>query len=280
MTTKNFKEMVTLNPRDLMIVDALNLAFRYKHARSTEFVEDYIKTVKSLQQSYKCKHVVLACDKGASQYRKDIFPEYKANRKEKQAEQTPEEEFEFKMFIEEFERTMEEASKHFHLFRFQGVEADDIAAYICAVQRQYQFDNIWNISSDRDWDLLCAPNVSRFSYVTRKEVTFDNWGTHYDCNPDEYISMKVLAGDTGDNIDGVVGVGPKRSAELIRQYGSAFDIVAALPIQSKYKYIQALNSCGDVILRNYRIMDLVSYCEEAIGEENVQYIDKVLGELV
>jgi DNA polymerase-1 len=91
--------------------------------------------------------------------------------------------------------------------------------------------------------------------------------------------MKVLAGDTGDNIDGVSGVGPKRSAELIRQYGSAFDIVAALPIQSKYKYVQALNSCGEVILRNYQLMDLVSYCEEAIGEENVQYIDKVLGEL-
>jgi 5'-3' exonuclease len=279
MATKNFKEMVTLNGRDLMIVDALNLAFRYKHARSTEFVEDYINTVKSLQQSYKCKHVILACDKGASQYRKDIFPEYKANRKEKQAEQTPEEELEFKMFIEEFERTIEEASKHFIVFRFQGVEADDISAYICAVQRQYQFDNIWNISSDRDWDLLCAPNVSRFSYVTRKEITWDNWSSHYDCNPDEYISMKVLAGDTGDNIDGVSGVGPKRSAELIRQYGSAFDIVAALPIQSKYKYVQALNSCGEVILRNYQLMDLVSYCEEAIGEENVQYIDKVLGEL-
>lgn len=274
--TKNFKEMITLNPNDLMIVDALNLAFRYKHARSTEFVEDYIKTVKSLQQSYKCRHVILACDKGASEYRKSIFPEYKANRKEKQAEQTPEEAFEFKMFIEEFERTMEEAQKHFPVLRFQGVEADDIVAYICSLRKKLGIDTIWNISSDRDYDLLCSPNINRFSYVTRKEVTFDNWRTHYDCDPEEYISMKVIAGDTGDNIDGVVGVGPKRSAELIRQYGSAFDIVAALPIQSKYKYMQALNSSGDIILRNYRLMDLVSYCREAIGEHNIKIINEVL----
>jgi len=276
MTTKDFKEMITLNPNDLMTVDALNLAFRYKHARSTDFVEDYIKTVKSLQQSYKCRHVILACDKGASDYRKTIFPEYKGNRKEKQAEQTPEEAFEFQQFIEEFERTLVEAANHFPVLRFQGVEADDIAAYICDAAPKYGINNIWNISSDRDWDLLCSPIVSRFSYVTRKEITWDNWRTHYDCEPEEYISMKVLAGDAGDNINGVVGVGPKRSAELIRQYGSAFDIVASLPIQSKYKYIQALNSCGEIILRNYELMDLVTYCRDAIGKDNLELINETL----
>lgn len=281
MAAKEFKEMVSLNPTYLMVVDALNLAFRYKHARSTEFVEDYIRTVKSLQQSYHCKHVIIVCDKGASEYRKAIFPEYKANRKEKQAEQTPEEAFEFEQFIQEFERTMQEIANHFPVLRFQGVEADDLAAYICDIAPKYNIENIWNISSDRDWDLLCSPSpvVNRFSYVTRKEITWDNWKTHYDCEPEEYISMKVLAGDSGDNIDGVVGVGPKRSAELIKQYGSAFDIVASLPIQSKYKYIQSLNECGDIILRNYRLMDLVTYCREAIGTENLEIVNKTMESL-
>lgn len=82
----------------------------------------------------------------------------------------------------------------------------------------------------------------------------------------------------GDNVPGVTGVGPKRSAELIRQYGTAFDIVAALPIASKYKYIQELNKCGDTILLNYQLMDLVSYCDEAIGADNCKEIDKVLQE--
>lgn len=277
--TKSFKEEIQLNQRSLMIVDSLNLSFRYKHARSTDFVEEFIKTVKSLQQSYKCKYVILVCDKGHSAYRKSIFPDYKANRAALREEQTPEEAFEFQQFIEEFERTIEEAKNHFPVLRFKNVEADDIAAYICKYKNKYGIDNIWNISSDRDWDLLCSEQISRFSYVTRKEVTWNNWHEHYDCEPHEYISMKCIAGDTGDNIKGVSGVGPKRSAELIRQYGSAFDIVASLPITSKYKYIQELNKSGNTILLNYELMDLVTYCNEAIGEENILQINEVLASL-
>lgn len=278
MTTKSFTQMTELDKNRLMVVDALNLAFRYKHARSVDFADDYIKTVKSLQQSYKCGKVIIVCDRGSSTYRKEVYPEYKANRKEKQAEQTPEEAFEFEQFIQEFEVTMTKIHDSFPVMRFQGVEADDLAAYISIVCRKYGIEHVWNISSDRDWDLLCAPHVSRFSYVTRKEVTWDNWSTHYDCEPDEYISMKCLAGDSGDNIPGVDGVGPKRSAELIREYGTAFDIVAALPIQSKYKYIQKLNESGDIIMRNYKLMDLVSYCKEAIGADNLRVVDNILQE--
>ena len=55
---------------------------------------------------------------------------------------------------------------------------------------QDDLEYIWIISSDRDWDLLIQENVGRFSYVTRKEVTLDNWETHYDVSPEEYISLK------------------------------------------------------------------------------------------
>lgn len=264
----SFKEIATLHDDHLMIVDALNLAFRYKHARSTDFVEDYIKTVKSLQTSYKCGKVIITSDFGSSAWRKSIYPEYKGSRKDKYKDQTPEEALEFELFLEEFERVIVEIQKHFPTIRYPKVEADDIAAFIVKWALNHGISQIWLISSDKDWDLLVCPEVSRFSYVTRKEVTFDNWKTHYDCLPEDYISMKCLAGDSGDNIIGVEGVGPKRSAELIKQYGTAFDIVAALPIASKYKYIQNLNKSGDIILLNYQLMDLVTYCEEAIGVDN------------
>lgn len=275
---KSFKEMAQLNPDHLMIVDSMNLAFRYKHARSTEFVEDYISTVKSLQQSYKCGKVVIACDSGSSSYRKALHPEYKANRKEKFEAQTEQEALEFKEFIEEFNRTVEALRPVFPTFKFDKVEADDIASYIVQYARNKGIKQIWLISSDRDWDLLIDVDTSRFSYVTRKEITFDNWNTHYDCEIDQYISMKCLAGDSGDNIPGVEGIGPKRSADLIKQYGSAFDIVDALPIDSKYKYIQNLNKSGDTILLNYKLMDLVSYCGEALGEDNCAEIERVLND--
>lgn len=267
---KNFGSKNNLFDNRLLVVDSLNLSFRYKHSGSVDFAEDYLKTVKSFANSYGCKHVVIVADKGASSYRKKILPSYKANRAEKRLEQTPEERFEFEQFLEDFEKTLLVCAAHFPVLRYKGVEADDIAAYINKNARQYGFDKIWNISSDRDWDLLVSETSSRFSYVTRKEVTLENWRNHYDCEPEEYISMKCLSGDLGDGIPGVEAIGPKRSSQLIKAYGSAMDIAMELPIESKYKYMQNLNKCKDLILNNYLLMDLLSYCEDAIGEENVK----------
>jgi len=275
---KDFDRIAQVNQSTLLVVDGLNLAFRYLHAKSTEFVDDYIRVVDSLKRSYKAGKVIIACDKGSSSYRKGIYPEYKANRKEKFETQTEEEKKAFEEFFAEFERTILQIGTVYPVLRFDQTEADDVAAYIVKESKRYpNITDIWLISSDKDWDLLVNEHTSRFSYVTRKEVTFDNWYSHYDCSPDEYISIKCLNGDAGDNIKGVEGIGPKRASELVKQYGSAMDIVASLPISSKYKYIQSLNASRDKILLNYQLMDLVSYCSDAIGD-NTKKIDDVLQE--
>lgn len=209
-----------------------------------------------------------------------MYPEYKANRAEKFKDQTPEEAAEFEAFFEEFNRAILQIGTVYPVLRFDKVEADDIAAYIVKNMKKYPVTDVWLISSDKDWDLLVNEYVSRFSYVTRKEVTHDNWNTHYDCAPDEYISIKCLMGDSGDNVKGVEGIGPKRAVDLIKEYGSAFDIAASIPIASKYKYIQSLNLCKDRILLNYQLMDLLTHCDEALGDncyEVDQLLDSYLG---
>lgn len=277
--TKSFQQLNSLN-NTLMIVDGLNLAFRWKHSGATEFKDDYIKTIDSLRKSYKARWVVLACDKGSSSYRKQVYDQYKQNRKDKFSEQSLEEQAKFEIFFEEFTNTLQaiEAEGRYPMFRFQGVEADDIAAYIVKNQKLWpEVENYVLVSSDRDWDLLIKPNVMRFSYVTRKEITWDTWHDHYDCDPDDYISIKCLQGDTGDNVPGVPGIGPKKAAALVKEWGSTYDIIANLPIPSKYKYIQNLNEFGaDNLMRNYELMDLLEFCTQAIGEENCSQINTVL----
>mgnify|MGYP003959214389 CR=1 FL=1 len=39
---KSFKEMAKKDEGTYLIVDALNLAFRYKHSKKRNFAEDYI----------------------------------------------------------------------------------------------------------------------------------------------------------------------------------------------------------------------------------------------
>ena len=257
---------------NLLIVDGLNVAFRWKHQNILDFKYDYIRTIESLAKSYKAGTIIVCAD-GGSSYRKEIYPEYKANRKERYAEQTEQEAKEFEMFMAEFQDTLTLIKQKYPVFHFRGVEADDIAAYITL---NFDFDDCWLVSSDKDWDLLINDKVSRFSTVTRKETTVHNWDEHYDFEIEDYITFKCLTGDKGDNVPGVPGVGPKRAVQLMEQYGSVFDIYDACPIDGKYKYIQALNENAEQLLQNVELVDLVTYSGEAIGEENKEVIHKTL----
>jgi len=266
----NFSEKITGSGRNAtLIVDALNLAFRWKHQGRTDFCDDYVRTVESLAKSYDCSNIIITADKGSSSYRKEIAADYKQNRKDKYADQTEAEKQAFLDFFEEYENTLEALGDLFPVLRYDGVEADDLAAHLVKNRVRYGLGDIWLISSDRDWDLLIDERVARFSYVTRKEVTIENWEEHYDVTRDEYISLKCLTGDKGDNVAGIPGIGPKRALDLIREYGDAMDIYNSLPINSKYKHIQALNDSGDQLLTNYQLMDLITYCDDAIGSDNV-----------
>ena len=273
----NFDDMLVNEGGGTLIVDALNLAFRWKHRGETDFRYKYQQTVQSLAKSYNCDQIIITADWGSSSYRKEIDGDYKQNRAEKIAKQTEKEKMAFEDFISEFEDTLSLLESDYKVLRFRGVEADDIAAHLVKNRSKYNLGFIWLISSDRDWDLLIQEDVSRFSYVTRAETTLYTWKDHYDVAPEQYISLKCLTGDSGDNVAGIPGIGPKRASSLLKEYETAWDIYEATPINSNYKYIQSLNQYADRILLNYELMDLITFCDDAIGADNVSAIKEIMG---
>lgn len=264
---RSFKEITHKDENTILIVDALNLAFRWKHNKAEYFAEDFYNTVVSLSQSYDCNRIIIAADHRSSSYRKGIYPEYKGNRKILIEKQTPEEAEAFRVFIEEYENTLKFlAAQGILILRYDYTEADDIAAYLTKILPDKK---IWLISTDHDWDLLINENVSRWAYTTRKEFRLNNWYEAKDhlVAPELFMSMKCLMGDAGDNIIGITQVGPKRAAALIEQYGDLFDIYDACPLPGHYKYIQNLNADYERLMLNHQLVDLLTFCEEAIGIE-------------
>ena len=69
----NFNEITKTEKNKTLIVDALNLAFRWKHQGRTDFLEEYVQTVLSFAKSYKCSNIIITADQGSSSYRKSIF---------------------------------------------------------------------------------------------------------------------------------------------------------------------------------------------------------------
>ena len=263
---------------NILIIDSLNLAFRYKHTKRRDFAEDYYRTIMSLAKSYSARRIILTCDWGKSSWRKSFYPEYKADREAKVADQTEQEKQEFMDFFEDYEKAVDYCRGSMSILKYQGVEADDIAAYLTHYAFKDDSEHIWLISSDKDWDLLLMPNVHRFSYVTRKEYTLDNWDEHYEYPHEYLLGIKVLVGGK-DNVAGIAGVGPKRAHTLMKQYEDPFDVYGAIPIPGKAVYIKNTNEFGDNILRNIELIDKITYCPDAIGKENIEDINNEIKNL-
>jgi len=252
------------DPKNVLVVDALNLAFRWKHAGDPEDMPNgFQDTIRSLAKSYDCGRILVVADGiGGSTYRKNLHPGYKASRKLKYEKETPAEKEAAQRFFKAYEQTLAGLTEP--LIRYPGVEADDIATYIVENRVGMDINSVWLISSDADWDLLIEEDVSRFSTVTRKEITADNWDKPVD--RDDFVHLKTLMGDKGDDIPGVEGIGPVRAAKLIAEYGSVFDIINILPLPGKASYIQNLNKSAEQMMLSYQLIDLRSFHEEAIGE--------------
>ena len=276
--SKSFTEAMP-ERNNLIILDGFNMAFRFKHANKRNFAMEYLQTIISFANSYNAEKVVVLSD-GGSSYRERIFPDYKGDRKRLRLAQTKEEADKFQEFMSDWLIAFDLCSTEYATIQYMGVEADDIAAYLATDDSVLdRFNHIWLLSTDKDWDLLITNQVSKFSYRTRKETRLDNWSEHYSYNPEDHISIKVLQGDKSDSIPGVAGIGGKRAATLVREYGSAYDILSALPINDKKVFIQNLNKFGEQILLNYELMDLVEYSKEAIGD-NISDLQLKIEEII
>ena len=129
----SFKSQIMEPNNNVLIVDAMNIAFRWKYNGKKDFEDDYVRTVESLAKSYECSNIIIAADWSSSKWRMSISPDYKADRKEKYKDQTPKEKEDTKDFFEEYERTLVTLEKRALVLRYYQVEADDIAAYIVRI---------------------------------------------------------------------------------------------------------------------------------------------------
>ena len=121
-------------------------------------------------------------------------------------------------------------------------------------------------------DFIDASDIKMLgSFIDYSDVVIS--AVNYKFNRDMFLTFKCLAGDTGDNIPGIKGIGPKRAELLFDQYGDLFDIYHSCPIDSKYKFIHELNENADRLLLNAELMDIESYSEKAIIESNMDLED-------
>lgn len=271
--TKSWNDLAALenetasSSNNLLLLDGNNVSYRYiRRANYDSYQDDFIRTVRSLGKSYDAKRTITCFDYGKSYYRMQMFEEYKGNRKEELSEEEQQRKDEFFAVLNMLPEIMSE-----EVVKLRGVEADDTIAYL--VERfKSEYEHIWVISSDKDLIQLVDDNVSIFNIFSRKEITKDSLSETLNITPSEFMLSRIIEGDTGDNIMGIEGIGPKRAQTLAREYKTLDALLSALPIKGRAKYIQNLNAGADTLIKNEKLINLKRYNEQAItagkGENN------------
>ena len=261
---------------NLLIIDGNNLAYRWiKRHNYNDYSEDFIGTVKSLAKSYGAVRTICCFDFGKSYYRREILDSYKSTRPKPETE---EEQKKYDEFFDCLNRTIEQLPME--SYKFRGVEADDILAYL-TLNLKSKYNHVWMVSSDQDLYQLVDENVSIFNIYSRREITEDYLLEEFGVTPSEELLAKIIRGDKGDDIIGIEGIGDKRSRDLARKYGTFDALLKALPLKGKAKYIQNLNAGKEKLILNRNLISLERHHLDALlsgkdGEDVLKELERAV----
>ena len=175
-------------------------------------------------------------------FRKDIYPQYKENRKSPDMEAIKKDEG-FYSQIEVLQSTL--ATCSIAQDEVDGLEADDLIALHCR-----RFDGRVTVhASDNDLhQLLDKARVRLFS----KDKFFQelHLAEKHGCTPGEWLTVKALAGCDGDNVKGVKGIAAKTAVKII-----------------KGEHKKRLDEFSDIISHN---LNLVQLPYPLISHKNIQ----------
>ena len=175
--------------------------------------------------------MVICCD-GKDNWRKKVFPEYKANRR-KNREDDP---TDWKTLFELLHEMRDDISKYFpyKVMHVDEAEADDIIAVII---RELSEEPTLILSSDKDFiQLQKFNNVKQWSPLQKKYVVGD---------PVESLFDKTIRGDTGDGVPNILSADDTFITEGKRQ----------TPVTKKkmelWRGKKPEDYCNEAMLRNY-----------------------------
>ncbi len=222
--------------KKLAIIDGKSVFYRGYYAMPNLSTEDGIPTggvfgfatmalevIKRLKPDY----VAVAWDKPKTNIRKrlELYPEYKAGRK-----QPPADFYEQIPILHDLLRAF-----GWPLYELDDYEADDIMG---ALAKQATAKGIETMLVTSDLDMLQLVDDHVQVYALKKglsdielysPISFE---AKYGIKVSQFLDLKSLKGDSSDNIPGVPGVGEKTAIELLKKYDSldgVYDNIELIP---------------------------------------------------
>ena len=216
--------------KKLFLVDAYALIFKYYYAflgrpmrnregMNTSVVFGFVKFLRDIQKRERPDLLGVAFDPKGGSFRRDIFPEYKANRSE-----TPED---ILLSIPYVKRVLD--AMCIPILEVAGYEADDVIGTLSQKGVEAGYD-VYMVTPDKDYGQLVRDNCRIYKQrgaegsieIVDREAIREKYGID---DPQLVRDILALWGDASDNIPGVPGIGEKIACKLVREWGSVESIL-------------------------------------------------------
>ena len=216
--------------KKLFLVDAYALIFKYYYAflgrpmrnregMNTSVVFGFVKFLRDIQKCERPDLLGVAFDPKGGSFRRDIFPEYKANRSE-----TPED---ILLSIPYVKRVLD--AMCIPILEVAGYEADDVIGTLSQKGVEAGYD-VYMVTPDKDYGQLVRDNCRIYKQrgaegsieIVDREAIREKYGID---DPQLVRDILALWGDASDNIPGVPGIGEKIACKLVREWGTVENIL-------------------------------------------------------
>ena len=209
--------------KKINIIDSFGLFFRLYYAmmglrsaagKPSGMVSGLATFIEKMNRDFPCDYAIFAFEGGGATFRHEIYPAYKATRKEAPAE--------LKEQIPVCKEMIERMG--FASFAKAGYEADDvIASLVKKYSGEYEIDIL---SSDKDLFALISDSVkivdSKNKIWYDKEGCFQKYGVY----PHQMRDYLAILGDASDNVPGIKGLGERGARAILEQFGSLENAIA------------------------------------------------------
>ena len=225
------------------LVDGSSYIYRAYHAIRgltnskgfpTNAILGFTKMVMKLLADKEPKYLAIIFDAKGPTFRHEIYEDYKANRPpmpEDMAVQLP---------------VLKEVVKNLGLkmFELSGYEADDIIGTWARICEEKGFKVVM-VTGDKDFRQVIAPAVAMLDTMKDKVTDYSTLKEAYGLEPEKFIDIMGLSGDTSDNIPGVPGVGEKTAIGLVQEFGSFENVFDRVEEVKKKKLKENLKTFRD-----------------------------------
>jgi len=175
-----------------------------------------LNRILSLGKIFSTNQMIFCFDSPTCSVRATTYLKYKGNRHNNKEDQPPEERMiwsGFKKQIVELRENVLPLIGWKNCWVVDGFEADDIMA---AFSRRANTDNpAVIVTADQDLFQCIREHVACYNPSTKITTNVPALKQRYGITPSQWLQMKILAGCSGDNVDGIPGVAEKTAIKYI-----------------------------------------------------------------